>query len=92
MRTRMSERGHDFITRTHTGLIYVDAHVPRDGDSMSSLNPDRLAKMKKLADEKGEGWKMPPSVMPDDTADEDRNWIMPRRMPQPIKTFKQPLT
>lgn len=131
MRTRMAERGHDFITPTLTGLgerahlahrdvdlelhiadilavlefenltdvilighsyggmvatgvadrarervsalIYVDAHVPRDGDSISSLTPERFEEMKKLADEKGEGWKMTPSKMPDDTADEDRN-------------------
>jgi pimeloyl-ACP methyl ester carboxylesterase len=149
MRSRMAERGHTFITPTHTGLgershlahpdvdlefhiadilavleyedltdvimvghsyggmvatgvadrarerisvlVYVDAHVPNDGDSMSSLNPECFEGMKKLAYEKGEGWKMPPSVMPDDAADEDREWTMPRRMPQPIKTFEQPL-
>lgn len=149
MRSRMTERGHLFITPTHTGLgerahlshrdvdlelhiadilgvlefedltdvimighsyggmvatgvadrarervtalIYVDAHVPRDGDSISSLTPERFEGMKKLTKKTGEGWKMPPTEMPDDTSDEDREWTKSRRMPQPIKTFEQPL-
>ena len=34
---------------------------------------------------------MPPNPMPPDTAAADLAWAMPRRMPQPLKTFEQPL-
>ena len=37
----------------------------------------------------GEGWKLPLNPMPPDTAPEDSAWAVPRRRPQPIKTFEQ---
>jgi pimeloyl-ACP methyl ester carboxylesterase len=85
--TGVADRARERVS----AVIYVDAHVPRDGDSISTLTPERFERMKKLADEKGEGWKIPPTEMPDDTSDEDREWAMPRRKPQPIKAFEQPL-
>jgi hypothetical protein len=39
----------------------------------------------------GEGWKVPPNPMPPDTASEDLNWAVDRRVAQPIKTFSQPI-
>jgi len=70
-------------------IIYVDAHVPRDGDSVFSLNPDRREALKEMIT--AGGWEMPPSQAPDDTSEEDKAWTKPRRRPQPIKTFDQPI-
>jgi pimeloyl-ACP methyl ester carboxylesterase len=71
-------------------LVYVDAFVPRNGDSIFSLTPGRRDIMAPQAAQNG-GF-IPPSAMPDDTAEADRAWAMPRRKPQPLKTFEQPLT
>ena len=70
-------------------IVYVDAHVPRDGDSVFSLNPDRRENMKDLID--SGGWEMPPSQSPDDTSEEDLAWTKAHRKPQPVKTFDQPI-
>lgn len=72
-------------------LVYVDAFAPRDGDSVFSLTPDRQAVMVEAARKSGDGWKMPANPMPPDTSEADQAWAMPRRMPQPLKTFEQKL-
>jgi len=72
-------------------LVYVDAFAPKDGDSVFSLTPARRETMSEAARQTGDGWKMPPSIMPPDTSEADQAWAMPRRKPQPIKTFEQPL-
>jgi pimeloyl-ACP methyl ester carboxylesterase len=72
-------------------LVYLDAHAPRDGESLFDLNPDRRPVMVEAARQSGEGWKMPVSPMPPDTSEADQAWAMPRRVPQPLKTFEQKL-
>jgi pimeloyl-ACP methyl ester carboxylesterase len=72
-------------------LIYLDAHAPGDGESLFDLNPDRRAAMVEAAQKSGDGWKMPANPMPPDTSEADQAWAMPRRMPQPLKTFEQKL-
>ena len=72
-------------------LIYLDAHAPGDGESLFDLNPDRRSAMVEAARQSGDGWKMPPNPMPPDTPAADQAWAMPRRMPQPLKTFEQKL-
>ena len=72
-------------------LVYIDAFAPRDGDSVFSLTPERRTAMMDAANKSGDGWKMPASPMPPDTPETDQAWAMPRRMPQPIKTFEQKL-
>jgi pimeloyl-ACP methyl ester carboxylesterase len=69
-------------------LVYLDAFAPRNGDSVFSLTPERRATMGAAA---VDGWKLPPSIMPADTSEADQAWAVPRRKPQPIKTFEQPL-
>jgi hypothetical protein len=39
----------------------------------------------------GAGWRVPPNPMPADTPASDVAWAAGRRLPQPIKTFEQPL-
>ncbi|HEY8068949.1 MAG TPA: alpha/beta hydrolase [Burkholderiales bacterium] len=85
--TGVADRARERIAR----LVYVDAFAPKDGDSIFSLTPDRQAAMVEAARNGGDGWKMPANPMPPDTPEADRAWAMPRRMPQPIKTFEQKL-
>jgi pimeloyl-ACP methyl ester carboxylesterase len=70
-------------------LIYLDAFVPDDGDSAFSLTPERVAQMRKAAAENG-GF-IPPNPMAPDVSGVDKAWAVPRRVPQPLKTFEQPL-
>ena len=76
-------------------LIYIDALVPRHGDSALSLVPteqrQRMLDATAATLATGDGWRLPPNPMPPDTAAADVAWAVPRRLPQPIKTFSQPI-
>jgi pimeloyl-ACP methyl ester carboxylesterase len=73
-------------------LIYLDAFAPRDGQSLFDLvGPKAEANMRAGATKDGDGWRLPLNPMPSDTAPEDVAWAVPRRRPQPIKTFEQRL-
>mgnify|MGYP001243130622 CR=1 FL=1 len=85
--TGVADRARDRIA----ALVYVDAFAPRDGESLFSLTPDRQAALTEAARKSGGGWKMPVSPMPPDTPEADQVWAMPRRLPQPLKTFEQKL-
>lgn len=73
-------------------IIYVDAFAPKNGESVFGLQ-DAEARERMVAGAKatGEGWRMPTSPMPPDTAAEDLAWASHRRKPQPIKTFETKL-
>jgi hypothetical protein len=74
-------------------LVYLDAFVPRDGQSLLDLtgeaNRDRVRAAVQAPG--AEGWRVPPNPMPPDTAPGDVAWATPRRMAQPLATFEQPL-
>ena len=73
-------------------LIYLDAFVPRDGDSALSLVPaEHRQRMLDATTASGDGWRLPPNPMPPDSSADDIAWAVPRRLPQPIKTFTQPI-
>ena len=73
-------------------LIYLDAFVPRDGESVFDLQSAATrARMLELARIDGDGWRVPPNPMPPDTPEADLAWASGRRLPQPIKTFEQRL-
>ena len=73
-------------------LVYLDAFVPRDGQSLLDLQPAEVrARMREAARTAGDGWRVPPNPMPPDTPEADLAWAMPRRVMQPLKTFEQPL-
>jgi hypothetical protein len=73
-------------------LIYLDAFVPCDGQSLSDLQPAEIrAKMKEGVRENGDGWRVPPNPLPSDTSEADAEWITPRRVMQPLKTFEEPI-
>ena len=86
--TGVADRARDRISK----LIYVDAFVPRDGESAFDVMPESTRKQRQSAAADGpESWRIPPGPMPVDTSEEDRAWCEPRRVPQPLKTFEQKL-
>jgi pimeloyl-ACP methyl ester carboxylesterase len=83
-------------------LVYVDAFVPSDGESVLSLiPPERRAVMKELVESEGDGWALPrfaeppwDSILPTAwsiTHDADVRWILPRLRPTPFRHFTDPL-
>lgn len=82
--TGVADRARDRVAR----LIYLDAFVPEDGQSLFDLSGQADASRANAID----GWRVPPRPIPADTAAEDVSWIAARRVPQPIKTLEQPLT
>jgi pimeloyl-ACP methyl ester carboxylesterase len=86
--TGVADRARERIAQ----LIYLDAFVPRDGQSSFDLQGSEARnRMREMAKTAGEGWRIPPNPMPPDTPEADVAWTAGRRLPQPIKTFEQPL-
>jgi pimeloyl-ACP methyl ester carboxylesterase len=83
--TGVADRARDRVTQ----LIYLDAFVPEDGQSLFDLNGSRDQMMKAAAE--GDGWRAPPIATPPDTPKEDADWGAERRTPHPVKCFSQPL-
>jgi pimeloyl-ACP methyl ester carboxylesterase len=73
-------------------MIYLDAFVPCDGDSLASLVGLGDNARQVFESSAGEGWRLPPRPMPTDTSPEDLAWAGPRRRAQPIETFLQPVS
>ena len=86
--TGVADRARERIAQ----LIYLDAFVPNDGDSVFDLLPPATrAQRQSAASGSADGWRIPPGPMPPDTPAEDRAWCEPLRVPQPLKTFEQKL-
>ena len=84
--TGVADKAADRIAR----MIYIDAFAPKDGQSLFELvGPKAEANMRAGAQKDGDGWKLPLNPMPPDTAPEDVAWAVPKRRPQPIRTFEQ---
>jgi pimeloyl-ACP methyl ester carboxylesterase len=81
--TGVADRARDRIVR----LIYLDAFVPDDGQSLVDLTGQAERTRATAVD----GWLVPPNPTPPDTSPEDLEWITPRRHHQPLKTLEQPL-
>jgi pimeloyl-ACP methyl ester carboxylesterase len=85
--TGVADRARDRVTR----LIYLDAFVPADGQSLMDISPPAgRPRMLELA-KAGDGWRVPSNPIPADTSEADVKWISERRLPQSIKCFEQPL-
>jgi len=83
--TGVADRARERIVK----LIYLDAFAPQHGESLFKLGgPEHEKTMRGRA---ADGWKVSPNPMPPDTPAADKAWAEPRRLPQPIKTFEQPL-
>jgi pimeloyl-ACP methyl ester carboxylesterase len=75
-------------------LVYLDAFVPQDGQSLADLvSPDLAASFEEGVRLNGDGWRIPPP--PPDwsgvTDEADQRWIQSRLTPQPIKTMFEPV-
>jgi pimeloyl-ACP methyl ester carboxylesterase len=81
--TGVADRARDRITR----LIYLDAFVPGDGQSLFDLTGSGEQSRAAAVD----GWRVPPNPSPPDTPREDLDWIAARRLHQPIGTLEQPV-
>ena len=82
--TGVADRARERIDQ----LIYLDAFVPAHGQSLVDLTPPRPAAP---AGSQGHDWLIPPNPPAPDTSKADLAWLTPRRRPQPVKTFTQPL-
>ncbi len=63
-------------------LIFIDGHVPENGESMFDLiSLERKQKLIGIAKDQGEGWRIPPQ------------WTNPEKdVPHPLATFQDPVT
>jgi pimeloyl-ACP methyl ester carboxylesterase len=84
--TGVADRARDRIAQ----LIYIDAFVPKDGQSLLDLNEPARPRMQELA-KTGDGWRVPPNPTPPDTPPADQEWLGERRVDMPIKCFEMKL-
>jgi pimeloyl-ACP methyl ester carboxylesterase len=73
-------------------LVYLDAATPSDGQALADATPGRREELIAQAERGGDGWRIPVGPVPSDQPAEITTWATPRRVPQPLKTFLQPLT
>ena len=74
-------------------LVYLDAFVPEAGRSLLDYVGDRAAAMREAVQAHGEGWKLAP-FSPERfgvTSQRDTEWLTKHLVPQPLRTFEQPL-
>jgi len=83
--TGVADRARDRVTQ----LIYIDAFVPADGQSLLDLNEVARPRMQELRN--GGEWRVPPSPTPPDTSAADQQWLSARRVHMPIKCFETAL-
>ena len=83
-------------------LVYLDAFVPEDGQTMLDLMPpDRRPPMEALVQNEGQGWLLPrfapapwEKFAPEAwriTDEADLCWVLPRLRPTPFGHFKEPV-
>ena len=79
-------------------LVYLDAVLPRDGESMASIAPLVINRLRREARLHGDGWRVPPPELPFGigglygvTREPDLSWVRASVCPQPLKTFDEPL-
>jgi pimeloyl-ACP methyl ester carboxylesterase len=81
--TGVADRARDKVRQ----LIYIDAFVPQDGQSLLDLNEVARPRMQELS-RTGDGWRVPPNPTPPDTSPADIEWLTARRVDMPIKCFE----
>jgi pimeloyl-ACP methyl ester carboxylesterase len=75
-------------------LIYLDAHVPKDGQSFGDIvGPQIMNMMRQVAKATGQGWLVPapPPEHFGITLEADIAFVKSKLVPQPIKTFEEPV-
>jgi pimeloyl-ACP methyl ester carboxylesterase len=81
----------DVVSERIAALIYLDAFLLEDGECLHDLLPAEQRDMQvSLANEFGEGWRVPP--IPAEVFNVnalDRDWVDRQCTPQPLATFQQ---
>ena len=80
-------------------LVYLDAFVPRAGESMVDVGALVVAAFRREARRHGDGWRVdPPRPRPFGvrglfgvTAEPDLGWVRANLTPQSLRTFEEPL-
>ena len=83
-------------------LVFLDAFVPTDGQSMLDvIPPDRRPALEAFVQKEGDGWLLPRFAPPpweklvietwQVTEKADLDWILPRLCPTPFGHFKEPV-
>ena len=85
--TGVADRARELIAQ----LIYLDAFVPRNGQSLLDLLPPQARQQMQERVKAGDGWRVPPNPTPPDTSEADVNWIAERRLSQSFKCFEMPV-
>lgn len=92
----------DQVPQKIAHLVYLDAFVPTDGQTMMDvIPPDRRQGMEQRVRAEGRGWLLP-SLAPAPwdqflreawriTDEADRQWMLARLGPTPFKVFKDPV-
>jgi pimeloyl-ACP methyl ester carboxylesterase len=83
----------DRVADRIAALVYLDAYVPSDGQSLSSLQlPERRAMLRAAVAERGAGWLMPPiPAVAFAVNDADHAWVDRQCVPHPYACFEQPI-
>ena len=84
--TGVADRARDKVRQ----LIYLDAFVPGDGQSLLNLYEADRQRVQQSA-KAGDGWRVPPNPTPPDTSPADVEWLTARRVDMPIKCFDTPI-
>ena len=84
--TGVADRARERVTQ----LIYLDAFVPRNGQSLFDLHEGGREPMGKAA-AAGDGYRVPPNPPPADTPQADLRWLDDRRVDMPIKCLETKL-
>jgi pimeloyl-ACP methyl ester carboxylesterase len=83
----------DAVPDRIAALVYLDAFLLEEGECLHDLLPDEHRAMQlSLADEHGDGWRVPP--IPAEIFNvnvRDRDWVDRQCTPQPLATFQQKL-
>ena len=75
----------DRVPEKIRSLVYLDAFVPKDGESLVDLaRPEMREKILAL-----QGWQVPPPGPQGITNPQELEWLQSRRNPQPVGTMKE---
>jgi len=89
--TGVADRVHSSIEC----LVYLDAFLPRDGQSIMDLaTTDRQAQLRDLAERRGDGWRIPPipAAAWGVTDPDEQAWIDRHSGDHPFATMTQPIS
>jgi pimeloyl-ACP methyl ester carboxylesterase len=82
--TAVAEKASARLSR----LVYLDAFIPGHGQALADLVGPAGARFKSMPD-----WRIPPFPMEriGILKEADVKWVLPRLVPQPLKTFVEPV-